>query len=243
MNVYKLTTGDAVQEINFPTGYHELTFGQLLRLRLDFTGDVGQLLEILTNIPRAIWMGLPENQYGKIMGFLQWIADSLMKWEELPLPASLTINGQAYTVPKDLGFESFGQKIVLEAKLTPIIGSMFKPGAKAGNIKTPADVQRAAQLKNNSALISLMPYAVAVYFQPKVDGVAFDETKVLAVEQMVLNSRAVEVYPIGAFFIRNLLGLRKSGAQPSPVKAQKVKAGKHRKGRVLKKSKKKRGTS
>lgn len=242
MTTYKLFTGEKEQDIAFPTGYHDLTYGQFLRLRQEYTGDFGHLLEILTGIPRAIWMNLPIAESKKILSFLQWILDSPIKWDALQVPQALHYKGVDYKIPKDLGFETFGQKIVLESKVAQIVGGMLKPGMKS-EAKTPEDFKLSAQRRTATQLISFIPYIVATYMQPKVTGKPFDENEVQAVEFEILNCRAMEVYPIGNFFIRTLLGSAKRGQTVSQKVKQSPKVGSTKKKRVSKQSKKKRATS
>lgn len=243
MTTYKLFTGDAEQEIQFPQGYHDLTYGQFLRLRTEYTGDIGHLLEILTGVPRAIWMKLPVAEANKATKFLQWILDGPLKWDELQVPKTLHYKGQDFDIPKDLGLETFGQKIVLESKIAQVVGQMLKPITKPGAAPMPADFAKAAKARMQTQLIAFIPYIVATYMQPRVTGKQFDETEVLPVEAEILNCRAVEVYPIGNFFIRTLLGYALRGRKPSRPIQQSPKAGNYKKKPALRKSKKKRGTS
>lgn len=243
MITYKLFTGDKEQSVLFPTGYHDLTYKQFLRLRTEYTGDIGQLLDILTDIPRAIWMKLPVAEANKITKFLSWIVDSPIKWDEIAVPATLHFHGKDFTIPKDLGLETFGQKIVLETKISQIVNAMLHPAAKSSTPPNAKTVALSAQQKAATQLVSFIPYVVATYMQPRLNNTDFNEDEVLAVEQEILNCRAVEVYPIGNFFIRTLLGSAKSGTTRSQVTKRKLKAANYRKEPALKKSKKKRGTS
>lgn len=239
---YKIYTGKKVTEIDFPTGYHDLTYGQFLRLQLEKARDIGHILEILTGVPRAVWLNLDVSEYTKVTKYLQFLVSAPLKWEDLQIPKHITINGKPYEVPTNLGYETFGQKILLEGKLSETIGAALRPGAKATNL-SPDAVANAAKHRGEAALVSVIPYAVALFMQPKVSGEDFDETKVVALEADILNARAVEVYPVGAFFIKTLLGSLKSGAQRLTVTKPKAKAANYKKGRALKKSKKKRATS
>ena len=243
MTNYILQTGDHQQEIQFPQGYHDLTYGQFLRLRTENTSDIGHLLEILTGVPRAIWMKLPVAEASKVTSFLQWIIDSLIKWDELPIPETLHYKGQDYNIPKDLGLETFGQKIVLESHIAGVVGQMLKPAPKPGPAPTPVGVMQAAQRQAQTQLAAVIPYIVATYMQPRVTGKPFDEQEIPPVELEILNCRALEVYPIGNFFIRTLLGSLAPGRKPSPLIRQDLRAANYKKKQVSKKSKKKRGIS
>lgn len=238
MVTYKLYTNDKEQTIQFPTSYHDLTYGQFLRLRTEYKGsDLGHLLDILTGIPRPVWMNLPIAEASKIIQGLQWIITGAFKWDELPVPAQITYAGKAYNIPKDLGLETFGQKIVLEARLDAALKAPFYKPTK------PEDFKNLLTNTVSAQLAASIPYIVAVYMQPRVTGKPFDETEVAAFELEILNCRAVEVYPIGNFFIRSLLGSLMRGLTPSRPQAPKVKRGNSKRKPALKKSKTKRGTS
>jgi hypothetical protein len=237
---YKIKVNDEVTTIAFPTSYHDLTYGQFLRLRFENTKDIGVVLEILTGMSRSIWMNLGISEYDKVIKFLNWLIESPIKWDELPMPEKLTIGGKSYLVPKDLGLKTFGQKIVLESRITEIITNIFGSTDKK-NISN--DIKSNVLIKSQNSLISVIPFTVAVYMQPEVTGTQFDESLVPSVEHQILDARAVEVYPIGNFFIRSLLGSAKSGQTPLKVTNQKVSPVKSKRKQVLKKSKKRKGTS
>lgn len=238
MVTYKLYVNDKEETIQFPTSYSDLTYAQFLRLRTEYKGaDLGHLLDILTGIPRSIWMNLPIAEANKVTQFLQWIVTGSIKWDKLPLPSQITYAGKVYDIPKDLGLETFGQKIVLEARLDAALKAPFYKPTKPEDFKTLVERNIQAQL------CASIPYIVAVYMQPRVTGKPFDETEVAAVELEILNCRAVEVYPIGNFIIRSLLGSLKRGTQHLRQQAPSQKRGNSKKGRASKKSNRKRATS
>lgn len=237
MVTYKLYTNDKEQAIQLPTSYNDLTYGQFLRLRTEYGGDLGHLLDILTGIPRSIWLNLPISEAQKVTQYLQFLVSSSIKWDDLPLPAKLTYKGKPYDIPQDLGLETFGQKIVLESRLD---AALKAPAAKP---KKPEDFKTLTQQHIQTQLAASIPYIVAVYMQPRVTGKSFDETEVAAVELEILNCRAVEVYPIGNFFIRSLLDSLLRGMKHLSLQAPKAKRGNSKSGQASKKSKKKRAIS
>jgi hypothetical protein len=242
MTEYILKSNGEERKILFPQGYHDLTYGQLIRLRMEPTNDIGQLLDILTGIPRAIWMQLSITEAAKIQKFLQWVIESPCKWEELKVPKTLHYKGVDYPIPADLGMDTFGQKIVLEAKISAIVSEMLKATGRT-NMPDPKKFAEYAQHKSATQMMTLIPYIVAIYMQPRVQGKQFDESEITEIEYEILNCRAVEVYPIGNFFIQSLIVSAQSGAKLLQAQAKKVKAGNYKKKPVSKKSKKRRATS
>lgn len=175
--------------VNFPSGWDEITFRQLVSLRQDSTGEVGRLLEILTGIERQAWMNMHIGITGTIAGLLEWVSQKI-DWYSLPVPKTIRIGEKKYKVPFDLGLKTFGQKITLEAK-----------------------VQKAMEEKRD--LFEIMPDVMAIYFQPLVDDAPFNDERVEEIKDLFYDCPAVHVFPIAAFFLRNSNAYRNFGLTAS----------------------------
>lgn len=164
--------------VAFPAGWDELTFRQFLEIR-QFEPEHGgtpRLLEILTGIEREAWLNMHAGIAGTLSSLLEWV-DTPPNYD-VPAPTSIKIGDKTYSVPRDLGMETFGQKITLESK-----------------------VQKYEEAKGD--LFELMPDAMAIYFQPIVDEGPFDDRKAELLKEVFYNCRAVDVYPIASFFLRS----------------------------------------
>lgn len=162
--------------VNFPSGWDELTFRQLAALRKQEGNDTGHLLEILTGIERNGWLNMPSGIAGTLARLLDWVQTPL-NWYQLIPPKAIKIGEKEYQVPKDLGLKTFGQKITLETK-----------------------VQKMLEQKKD--LFEIMPDAMAIYFQPIVDGGNFDDQKAEDMRELFYDCPAIHVFPIASFFLR-----------------------------------------
>lgn len=164
--------------VSFPAGWDELTFRQFLEIR-QFEPDQGgtpRLLEILTGIEREAWLNMHAGIAGTLASLLEWV-DTPPNYD-VPAPKSIKVGDKVYPVPRDLGMETFGQKITLETK-----------------------VQKWMQEKRD--LFELMPDAMAIYFQPVMSDGTFDDKKAEELKEVFYDCRAAEVYPIASFFLRS----------------------------------------
>jgi hypothetical protein len=244
MVTFQLKQGEEVLNVPVPQCYADLSYGQLLRFRMEgHITDLGHITEIMTGVPRSVWMKAPIDVAKTIQGYLQWIISDTTKFDELVTPKHLTYRGVSYPIPLDLGLETFGQKIIMEGKVSEVVAAMATPGQPIGTPNDLKNLNAAAKEKYAKAFAAIIPYMVACYMQPRVTGKEFDENEILAVEQEILNCRAVEVYPIGNFFIKTILGLPMFGTPRLVDRLKKASLANSKKGRVSKKSKKKRVTS
>ena len=57
-------------------------------------------------------------------------------------------------------------------------------------------------IANSKDFIGLLPKVIAIYFQPVIDG-SFNRHRIPEVEELVLNSAALDAYGVGSFFLSN----------------------------------------
>lgn len=120
------------------------TFQRLAHLENDYT-DTLALLAALMNVTRKELMNSKDNLRAETTAALKLVALQQPTWEAQPDKKLFTFEGKQYKVPKDLSFQRFGQKVLLQNKLLS---------------EEPADC---------------IAYAVALYMQPILDGSFDDE--------------------------------------------------------------------
>ncbi|MCH8244676.1 hypothetical protein IIB97_02200 [Patescibacteria group bacterium] len=141
--------------MKIPESWEEInvaTFQRLAHLENDYT-DTLALLAALMNVSRKELMNSKDNLRAETTAALKLVALQQPTWESQPDPSVparagkklFTFEGKQYKVPKDLSFQRFGQKVLLQNKLLS---------------EEPADC---------------IAYAVALYMQPILDGSFDDE--------------------------------------------------------------------
>ena len=133
--------------MKIPESWEEINvacFQRLAHLENDYT-DTLALLAALMNVSRKELMNSKDNLRAETTAALKLVALQQPTWEKQPDPKLFTFEGKQYKVPKDLSFERFGQKVLLQNKLLS---------------EEPADC---------------IAYAVALYMQPILDGSFDDE--------------------------------------------------------------------
>ena len=141
--------------MKIPESWEEINvacFQRLAHLENDYT-DTLALLAALMNVSRKELMNSKDNLRAETTAALKLVALQQPTWEApvrtgtggQPDPKLFTFEGKQYKVPKDLSFQRFGQKVLLQNKLLS---------------EEPADC---------------IAYAVALYMQPILDGSFDDE--------------------------------------------------------------------
>lgn len=174
-----------------PEGWEECTLQQIIDLDkarksekeedplLLFAALSGQRLGELNNTPSNLWI--------QFFNHLEFLASNEPKWLKLKHPETVRINSKEITVPKDLGLEAFGQKVLgLEI------------------------MERYNKEDKEEDKLESLPEILALYFQPLYDG-KFDRTRVNAVKKYVLKMRALDAVPIASFFLTRLLKSKNFG--------------------------------
>jgi hypothetical protein len=96
-----------------------------------------------------------------------------VKLDELPLPATLEIDGKEVTIPKQLGHLTLGQNLHMRKRLS--------------------------EVKDSRQLVST---ACAIYLQPLLDGGKFDSERAEYYEAKIKKMSITKTCPIGFFFLR-----------------------------------------
>ena len=154
----ELSTGMWVQLMNIADGTTELA------LISAFTGLSEEVLSKSKDI----------NIDRKVFGIVGWYSVPI-DFKALKRKTKVTVAGKEVKIPKDLGFKTLGQKILLQQRMKTTKGS----------------------------LSSLIPYAFAVYTAPEVLGDEYDLSNVDEfVESEINKIPIIDVFPIASFFLR-----------------------------------------
>lgn len=118
----------------------------------------------------------------KVFAHTGWYSQPI-NFSDLKRGKTITVDGKTVNVPKDLGFKTLGQKIILQQKIKETEGSLSE----------------------------LIPYAFAVYIAPELYGKDYDlEGLDDFVDKFVNKLLIVEVFPIASFFLKKSIAYMSS---------------------------------
>ena len=176
----KFKIKDKTYEI--PTKWEEITIDQFIGIDAWDKKDIVRLISVLTDAPydivyNADALYIEEN-----------VLPSIEFLKETPdfnaMPKTITLKGKEYPTPKDEGFFTFGQKILLQNKISETV-------------------------KENRAMSDCISFAIANYYQPIISGKKHDDDLVELLESEIGKTKMFEAYPVGAFFLRKSIGSSK----------------------------------
>lgn len=114
----------------------------------------------------------------KVFAHTGWYAQPI-DFSALKQKKTITVDGKTVNVPKDLGFKTLGQKILLQQKIK----------------------------KTEGTLSQVVPFAFAVYIAPEIYGSDYDlENADKFVEEFVNKLLIIDVFPIASFFLKKSIG-------------------------------------
>ena len=160
-----------------PSGYQDLTVKQFIRLyHIDPSKEEEFIAAMLNMEVEELRKSRIPNIDLKVMPKLAWYREGIT-FQGSTHPKVVTINGKKLKVPKDLGYETYGQKIALSNKA----------------------------LEEGMTRIDLIPYALAYYFYPQYSEEEFDDQKAVEfMNEFVMDLPILEVHQIADFFLRSL---------------------------------------
>jgi len=163
-------------DLKSPSVWEEVTVNQFIQLESNWDGkDLVQLLSILTGLDRDILANSSRKILNQVDSIVSFIFTDPPNFNKLKRKATIIIDGKPIKMPTSLEMEPFGAALL-------ILGVLEKP----------------------SDIIPKIPYIMAVYSQPVIDG-KFKEDRIKAIEQIINDMPIVEVYPHCFFFFRKLL--------------------------------------
>lgn len=172
--------------VNFPASWSEVTVDQFFKIRsIDPAKEQAQVicevLEILTGIPASTWydMDAKEADTNVILSLIEFIKEPI-EWQGLEVPKEVTLGGKVCKVPKDLHLKTYGQAVLFESKILPVV-------LEKGDF---TDVLRTA---------------LAIYLQPVYTGEKFDGERLEETEALVGALPIYTAFPVANFFFRKFL--------------------------------------
>ena len=149
--------------------------------------NIVRLLSILTGIDYTVLNNSDCSQFEPILQLLNF--DSKDKpLHEIECPESIVIDKKEIEVIKEIGQETFGQKVFAQQ----IVNDMI-----------------AERCDKIEALVKV----AAIYLQPKIDG-SFDDKKARQLETKLMELPIIDVYPVGNFFLSKYVNYLPLKAKP-----------------------------
>jgi hypothetical protein len=174
------------KKVAFPASWAEVTVNQFFNIRsIDPKKEQAQVifevLDILTGIPASTWYDMEANQVSTdtILGLIEFIKEPI-EWEGLEVPKEVVLNGKTCKVPKDLELKTYGQAVLFESKILPVV-------------------------LDKGELTDVLKTALAIYLQPIYTGEKFDGEKLEEMEEVVGALPIYTAFPVANFFFRKYL--------------------------------------
>lgn len=145
-----------------------------------------RLLSILTGIDYTVLNNSDCSKFEPILALLKF-DDKAKPLQGIECPDVVVIDKKEIKVVKEIGQETFGQKVFAQE----VVNSMI-----------------AERVDKVEALVKV----AAIYLQPQIDG-SFDDTKAREFEKKLMELPITDVYPIGNFFLSKYVSYLKPKAK------------------------------
>jgi len=172
-------------EFDLATCYEELTTGEFFALRNAQENNVPSMLAALSGVPEIIWDHVNEESTSVLFtpnaeGWfpLKYLYEK-MDWDKMPIPDSITIQGNKYSVGK------------------------FLPTLKQKYLMVQAVERQASNKDRIDSAIEVL----AMHFQPIVSGNKFSIDDSIKFQEHIKKTLIVESFPLATFFLLKLYGL------------------------------------
>ena len=163
------------KSVTIPTSWVEMTAAMWLRImEMPADSDDFDLVAALSGEEKELFMKSKDTDLDmKFFAHLGWYSKPL-DFKNMKVPKTVQIDGKEVVIPKDLGYETLGQKIYLQQIVK----------------------------KNLDNIELAVPYAFAIYVMPKYTEKDFNADDVDEfIEKFVGKMRITDVFPIGSFFL------------------------------------------
>lgn len=171
------------KSIAFPTSWADVSVRQFNEIKKIDVADerynsICKMLEIFTGISATEWfeMEASEVDTNTILLMLEFCKDPI-QWDSLKAPESIKIGGKDITIPKDINMSTYGQIVVFDTKVIPLIHS-------------------------EGSISSVVHSAVAIFLQPLITGKKFNADLLAETENQILDLPIYQVFPLASFFLR-----------------------------------------
>lgn len=170
MRKIKITTNKGKVEALLKSSWSEITLKELLSINTTADDNPIRLLSIISGVD---FDSLAESSDENLQNELYDLIAFLYEqpdWKKITRPSHLVIGGKPYKVP-NIEKETLGQKVMLDQLVT-----------------------------QGTSLISVIPQALAVYFQPIIDG-KWDHKRLKEVEELIMETPCLHSHAIAGFFL------------------------------------------
>lgn len=168
----KIKTKKGVTKLEVPESWAECSLGMWLRLSswdgVDYVKGFSKITGVDYDI---ISRSKSKKLYRTLFDVIGWTGQEV-DWEHLKAPEYLTIKGKDIQIPKKIGEQSLGQKILVHE----------------------------AMIRSKS-LNEVLPVALATYLDPLYHGSEFDRSRAVKFEGEIKKLPVLEAYPAGIFFL------------------------------------------
>lgn len=170
----------AIHDYSFdlPTSWDDLTFEQGARLFIDWYSkdidNIFMLMEILSGVSYKVWMNAIGNVDVDVATHIKFLSE-IPALADLPLPKTILIGEKEIAMPKNVGLQTFGQKVMLQEEINKHLGK-------------PHD------------LLKICPMAVACYSYPEYYNAPLDSERLKTFAELIQQSKFLDVYSAGRFF-------------------------------------------
>lgn len=191
--------GAIKKTVQIPTCWGEVSLSQFYQLQKLTTDEFIDVAPILTGIDKDVLLNCSDSDIDKkIFPAIQWIGDkdNQIDAHDNFVPDTLELNGKIFSVPKEIRFETYAQKLAIERVL--------RKNTEENQISIYADI-------------------LAIYLYPSYTGEKFDERKAIEFKEEILKLQLKYAFPIAAFFLTNLEGYLISSQENYNISLHKLK--------------------
>jgi len=162
-----------IYHLNCPSSWDEVTVNQWVLMETEWNGsDLIHLISILTSMEIADLENAKSSLSNRLDDVIGYIVRDQPDFKKLGRKASITLDGVKIPMPKKLEQETFGQ-----------MTELYK------------------LLENDKDMALNLPRIVAIYAQPKIDGL-FNKDRIDEIELLVNAMPIIEAYPHCFFFYK-----------------------------------------
>lgn len=180
----KIKTKKGTKEVEAPENWGECSLGMWLRLSswdgVDYVKGFSKITGADYDI---ISRSKSKKLYRTLFDVISWTGDQV-DWEHLRIPEYLTVNGKDIQVPRKIGEQSLGQKILVHE----------------------------AMMRSEN-MNEVLPTALATYLDPLYHGSDFDRARAVKFEEEIKKLPVLEAYPVGIFFLTRLQRSQRYGTR------------------------------
>jgi hypothetical protein len=178
MNIWKIFSSKGERELDIPNCWEMVTTEQYIQMVTDWDKkDLVKLFSIISGIEyKTLAKTYDPELEASLLTATKFVYEQEPSFKKVKPPTHLNIRGKMIKAPTDIGGLSIGQSIHVRRELDD------------------------AKLYDQ-----LIPYTVAIYMQPEVDGIDFDFDRAMMLEQEIKKMPITETYPLGFFLLKPLM--------------------------------------